>query len=355
MKYFVVALAVCLLGFSNVCVFAQTIIRGIVSRPVLLFLDNTLIEGVNGNNSLTDIDGDGLFEVLPGDLITLPGSSTPFVVPELPGYPNGTPYEYDPSGPAIIGGSPLVTLPVDGSPITEPISFPGYDAVDAEDDIVINVPSDVSIGDGYVSVEEPDADIAHRDGSALEGGPVPVGSVISTPNIIVRPGTGNALPADNIDPTGAIPGGNVPNITIRLVTGNTVDADGDGEAPWTAPGGGIYDPVAQVFYPDSDPGHPYIVPPEPGTSTGLISDPVIESISLDAVSIHLGWPNYLSSEEHLSVIQAKALLTDPTVWEELTNGARGVVITPSNAVIPRILESVHGGGPYKFFKRVVPL
>jgi hypothetical protein len=341
-KRFAAALALCLLGFSAFSAYVEDG-RGIISQPVLYFSDGTIIEGANGNDSLTDIDGDGLYEVLPGDIITLTNGSS-YVVGELPGYPDGTPYEFDPTVPAIIGGSPLVIVDLDGNLIPDtPISFPGYDGSDGNDDDILVDPHDPAvffdIGNGYVVVTNNGAVIEHRDGTPLEGGDAPAGSVIASPNIVVRPGTGTELPADHINPDG----------TIHLVAGNTVDLDGDGKEPWTVPEPGVYDPVTGLFTPDNDPENPYPVPPP--DSDGVDAEPVIESIALDDTHIYLEWPNYLSSGVHRSRIWAKAFLDSPPDWVVLENGnPAGVTITETNAVIPRTLVAP----PYRFFKREVP-
>jgi hypothetical protein len=324
--------------------------RGIISDVVLYFTDGTLITGIHGGDSLTDVDGDGLFEVLPGDIIVLPDNSTN-EVPVLPGYPNGTPYEYDPSFPAIVGGVPRVTVDLNTGTINtgSPISFDGNDGITGtDDDIVIDASdSDVNIdANGYVVVTGDGAEVKHADDSPLENGDtsVPNGTVIIASNIIVRTGTGTSLPSDNITSTG----------TIHLVTGNIVDCDGDGQEPWGAPGPGIYNPDTGYFTPDSGANH-YPVPPQPGSLQGVDGEPVIESIALDNSFIYLYWTNHPSSGSYLSEIWAKVLITD-TNWETLTNGQRGVVVMETNAAIPRALGSIGGGsaGTYLFFRRVVP-
>lgn len=341
------ALAVCLAATHGFSQYVEDK-RGIISQPILFFPDGTLIQGANGDDSLTDVDENGLFEVLPGDIIKLP-DGTEFVVPELPGYPNGTPYEYDPSALVITGGSPQGTVSVDGTtPPSPEVSYPGSDGVYGNDDDIVITTNDfvfIDTDNGYVIVNGTGADITHKDGSALEGGAVPAGSVLAAPDIIVRPGTDSGTtPADSIQPDG----------TIRVAQGNTIDKDGDGMEPWVVPEPGVYDPATGLFYPDSG-EDPYEVPKESDPDEGD-GEPVIESIWLDDANVYLSWTNNPSSGIYLSEIWSKVLLTDPT-WETLQNGSRSVVITETNAIIPRALENQESSatpGTYHFFKRVVP-
>jgi hypothetical protein len=345
---FAAAWAVCLMAFSAFSAYVEPG-RGIISQPVLFFVDGTLITGANGNDSLTDVDGDGLYEVLPGDEITLPGQTVTNVVPRLPGYPDGTPYEFDPTVPAIIGGAPQVVVDLDGSLVPgTPIVFPGYDEIAGNGNDILVDPDDPAVfldsDNGYVVVTNAGAVIEHRDGTPLDGGAVPAGSVIAAPASVVCPGSGTEQPADHINS----------DDTIHLVAGNTVDLDGDGRPPWEAPEPGTYDPATGMFYPDSSPDAPYLVPP---VDLSIDGDPIIERISLGTVSIYLDWPNHPSSGIYLSEIQAKVSLTDTTAWETLQHNVRGVTVTETNAVIPRALQGTETGvtpGVYRFFKRVVP-
>lgn len=346
-RAYYVAVAVAMLAFVVPQARTEDENRGIISLPVLFFPDGTLLIGHNGDDSLTDFNHNGLFEVLPGDQIVIGGVTNE--VPELPGYPNGTPYEYDPSGPYIIGGQPLTILNLDGTPTTFPSSFPGANGLYGDDDDIIFVSSDPNLAiddNGYLIVTGNGAGIEHRDGSPLDGSTPTVGSIIAYPNIVISRGSGSDLPAAHINPDG----------TVHLVPGNTIDLDGDGQPPWEVPEPGTYDPVTGLFYPDSDPESPYPVPAYSESEFhGTDSPTIIESIYLDATSVFINWPNYISTESYLSEILTKVDLND-LIWERLKNGERGVVINGDGAIIPRVLESQMGGSPgvYRFFKRVVP-
>lgn len=320
--------------------------RGILSLPVLFYPDGTKLIGHNGDNSLTDNNNNGLFEVLPGDEITVDGIT--YTVPKLPGYPAGTPYEFDPTGPFIIGGSPQVIITPDGEYVDDEAAYlAGANGLLGDEDDIEFYPADPALDFDtlyhYLLLIANGAAINHRDGTALEGGATPQGSLIAAPDIILRPGSAAHLPAENIVPlTGR----------VRLLPGNTIDFDNDDLPPWEVTTPGHFDPATRLFYPDSDPEHPHVIPPPP---MGMDNDPVIEDLMVGDAYITLLWPSYPSTGIFLSEIWAKVKLTDPQ-WEPLQDGMRGVVIDDDGASIPRNLESEMGGssGFYRYFRRVIP-
>ena len=125
-------------------------------------------------------------------------------------------------------------------------SVPGHDTTPGTGDDII-IPNGEETGSGYISVPE-GSNPHHADGTELEGGTAPGGSIIVSPDIIVRPGTGDD-PIDNGDGT------------IHVTPGNTIDVDGDGLPPWVVPEDGTYDPETGIFTPDDDSHPSVLVPP----------------------------------------------------------------------------------------------
>ena len=191
-------------------------------------------------------NGDGTIHVNPGNTIDIDGDGKPpYVVP-----PNGE-GDYDPETGTITTDEvpPRVIHVPDGvieNPADGTVTVPGHDGEsDTGDDIVI--PGGQRDDDsGFVTVPG-GSDVEHADGSGLEGGEVPGGSIIASPDIIVRPGTGTD-PVDNGDGT------------ITVHPGNTIDVDGDGKPAWEVQEEGTYDPETGVFTPDNGSNPSVLVP-----------------------------------------------------------------------------------------------
>jgi hypothetical protein len=292
---------------------------------------------------------DGTVDVRPGNEITHNtgdgGADYTFTVPELPGYPEGDgayDYDFDPSIPAVVitdgSGNTNAIIRVPSGVIEDgddgTVAVPGHDRRPGSDDDIVIAPGSLDDIDAHGNVTVGPGDSAtHRDGNVFDDGAatVPEGSVITSPDAIVRPGETNVNPTVNSD--GA----------IHVVPGNTIDIDGDGLPPYTVKEPGTYDPGTGIFTPDDPDRDPYPVPPEEGWGMA------IESIAVTGENVVLGWPGHTSPT---SVISAKVRLDDGQAWDTLTDD--GVCVTPSGAVVPRTLAPTAGDGTgYRFFKRAV--
>ena len=194
-------------------------------------------------------NGDDTIHVYPGNTIDVDGDGLPPYVVTVEG-------DYDPkAGTITTDDVPPRVIYIPDNVIDDGngnLIVPGHDGQSGTgDDIVIpngerNDDSGfVTVPDGYSGTGDL---VTHADGSSLEGGDANGGSIIVSPDIIIRPGIGSD-PINNGDGT------------IHVAPGNTIDIDGDGLPPWVVPKDGTYDPETGIFTPDDDSHPSVLVPP----------------------------------------------------------------------------------------------
>ena len=226
------------------------------------------------------------------------------------------------------------------TPQTHP-SVDGHDGVGGTGDDIIVPGGIVDGGSGYITVPgtSDGSDVKHLDGTNLEGGNAPGGSIIVNPDIVIRPGTGS-------DPV--INGGG----TIHVTPGNTIDVDGDGLPPWVVPEDGNYDPRTGIFTP-TNPSHPPIVVPP--TNFGNLVGALISTISVSTtLDVTLTW--FSAATQYgvgsQSVLFGKVDLQDAN-WTPLSESGLSLsAITDTSVVIPVTLIRAPGEN-YRFFMRMV--
>ena len=225
-------------------------------------------------------------------------------------------------------------------PSTDP-SVDGHNGIPGDGDDIIIPGGEVDGNTGYITVPDTSdgSDVTHRDGSELEGGDAPGGSIIINPNIVIRPGEGDDPTINN-------------NGTITVTPGNTIDLDGDGQPPWVVPEDGIYDPGTGTFTPD-DPSHPPI--PVPPPNLGNLVDALIGSIHVDtAQNVTLTWDSTLIQYGlgTDSILFGKVNLLD-SEWTPLSEaGLLLSVVTDTGVVVPATVTRAPGEN-FHFFKRMV--
>ena len=202
-----------------------------------------------GTGSAPVDNGDGTIHVTPGNTIDIDGDGKPPYVVIIEG-------DYDPeAGTITTDDVPPHIIYIPDNVIDDRsgnLIVPGHDGQPGTGDDIVIPNGERNDDSGFVTV--PDAysgsgdQVTHADGSSLENGDAPGGSIIVSPDIIVRPGTGND-PIDNGDGT------------IHVTPGNTIDVDGDGLPPWVVPEDGTYDPETGIFTPDDDSHPSVLVPP----------------------------------------------------------------------------------------------
>ena len=220
-------------------------------------------------------------------------------------------------------------------------SVDGHDGIGGTGDDIIIPGGEVDGGTGYITVPGTSggSDVKHQNGSNLEGGDAPGGSIIVNPDIVIRPGTGNDPEINN-------------DGTIYVTPGNSIDIDGDGLPPWVVPEDGKYDPRTGIFTPD-DPSHPpFVVPP---TNLGNLIDALISTISVNStLDVTLTWPDALIQYGvgTQSVLFGKVDLLEAG-WTPLSEAGLSLsAISNTGAVIPGTLVRSPGEN-YRFFKRMV--